>query len=300
MADEQVIDGQAAGEAPVEESASSIYPDLTPEAQAEKPEPAPGDTPETPEKPGSEPAGELGDKGKEEIITLRKRAQEAERRAAYLEGLAEGRIKPEQQPEVRHELQPLIRPNTEDFDTQQAYEDALLSWNRETIKRELAAANDEQVTRQRYDEIYGTYRQRMDAAAADNPELKAIETRPDLPISPTMAQLIHQSEMPDKLTLYFADHPDEAMRLFKTAEPLLDARGNVVGVRGNPILVAREMGRLEAKLAAEPAVKPKEVTGAPEPHEPVGGGKGVINAADAFDPNLSTDERIALWKGKGQ
>jgi hypothetical protein len=297
---EENIGGIAAAEAATEESATSdIYPDLTPEApQAEKPESATGEAPETPEHPGPEPEEPEHIKELKKVRADRRQAREE---AAYWKGVAEARVRPAEAPqEASQEQKPLVSPNPEDYDSQEAYIDALVDYRFEAKQHAVVDAATREAAQKRSTEIYGAYRQRMEEAAKDDPELREIEARTDLPISPSMAQIIHQSDIPDRLTRYFADHADEAQRLFGLAAPVVDARGNVIGINGNPLIVAREIGRIEAQLKAEPAPKKRTVSAAPEPHEPVGGRQGVVEAADAFDPALSTEERIAVWKAKGK
>jgi hypothetical protein len=95
-----------------------------------------------------------------------------------------------------------------------------------------------------------------------------------------MAQTIQASEIGPDVAYFLGSNPKEADRISRLA----------------PLLQAREIGKLEAKIASDPPVK--KVSSAPAPITPIRGGK--VNAPavyDTTDPrsikSMSTSEWIA-------
>lgn len=106
-------------------------------------------------------------------------------------------------------------------------------------------------------------------------DFAAVVERPDLPIGTELAKEILQSEAPADLAYEIAKNPDLLARLNSM----------------NAVQMAREIGRIEAKLSAP---RPRTATNAPEPITPVRGG------ASAFkDPAKMTAEEYAAWRSSG-
>ena len=89
--------------------------------------------PETTETDGSEP---LGEKGQKEVITLRKRAQNAEALIDYYKNLVAQQQNPVQ-PQAQQQPTQLIPPKEEDYDTWDAWSAATSKYNIEVAKTEI-------------------------------------------------------------------------------------------------------------------------------------------------------------------
>jgi hypothetical protein len=98
---------------------------------------------------------------------------------------------------------------------------------------------------------------------------------PSVPISANMAQVIAESEVGADLAYYLGKNKAEAARI---------AQMSALGA-------AKELGKIEMKLAATPAVA--EVSKAPAPVEPVGN-----RAAVSKDPGEMSAAEFAAWRKK--
>jgi hypothetical protein len=93
-----------------------------------------------------------------------------------------------------------------------------------------------------------------------------------------MAETIQSSDIGPDLAYYLGTHPNEASRISRLS----------------PILQAKEIGKLEAKIASEPVLK--KTTSAPPPIAPISGRGSGSPSYDTTDPrsvkSMSTSEWI--------
>jgi hypothetical protein len=93
-----------------------------------------------------------------------------------------------------------------------------------------------------------------------------------------MAETIQSSDIGPDLAYYLGTHPNEASRISRLS----------------PILQAKEIGKLEVKIASEPVLK--KTTSAPPPIAPISGRGSGSPSYDTTDPrsvkNMSTSEWI--------
>lgn len=125
-----------------------------------------------------------------------------------------------------------------------------------------------------------SYEQRVTQYAAEDPNgwLEAISAPIDY--SQPMLDAIMESDIGPKIGVYLARNLNEAMQIAQMS----------------PASAIRAIGKIEAKLEA-PVPKPeKKTTAAPPPPSTVTGSSGV--SKDINDPNLTTAERIALFKAR--
>ena len=123
----------------------------------------------------------------------------------------------------------------------------------------------------------------MTAFVAEHPDYESVAMNPELPITPAMAEVIADAENPPALAYYLGQNIEEA-----------DAIS-----RMSPTAMARAIGRIEARLETKPEPKPKpdlpkKTTNAPPPPKTVSGAGAPPPSVD--DPNITTEQRIALWK----
>ena len=194
---------------------------------------------------GSEPS-----KVVKELITQRHKRQEAERELAYLKGRLEGMAVQQSSSAPKEEPKPLTKPNVEDFQTYEAYEDANQTFILEKAKQEL---RDEFRRNQEAEKVKAqnsAFVERMQAAAKNDPTLLSIMSDQTLPVSPAMADVIKASDAAPELLKILNSDRRESARI--AALP--------------PVIAARELGLIEAKLKFAPKPEPpKRVSDAPTP-----------------------------------
>ena len=168
---------------------------------------------------------------------------------------------------------PAEAPSADQFETVEEYAEALA----ETKAAELI---QKRALQQQQAEILETYHDKEEEARGKYDDFEQVAYNPNLRITDVMAQTIQASDNGPDVAYFLGSNPKEADRISRLA----------------PLLQAREIGKLEAKLASDPPVK--KVSSAPTPITPIRGGK--VNAPavyDTTDPrsikSMSTSEWIA-------
>ena len=168
-------------------------------------------------------------------------------------------------------------PAPDQFESVEAYADALAMQKAE----QLIAQREEQ--RQQH-EILETYHDREEEARAKYDDFEQVAYNPSVPITQVMAQSIQSSDIGPDLAYYLGTNIKEAERIARLA----------------PILQAKEIGRLEAKIANEPITK--KTTSAPAPITPVTAKGSGSPAYDTTDPrstkSMSTSDWIAAERAR--
>ena len=178
----------------------------------------------------------------------------------------------EQSRKVQTAPAPAELPPPEQFDSVDAYADALA-----TRKAEELLAQRE-LERQKMD-LLEAYHDREEEARGKYDDFEQVAYNPKLPISNAMAETIQASDMGPDIAYYLGSNPKEAARIASL---------------NSPILQAKEIGRIEAKIASEPVLK--RTTSAPPPIAPISGRGSGTPSYDTTDPraikNMSTSEWI--------
>ena len=236
--------------------------------------------------PGND-GGELGEKGKAELIKLRKRAQEAERRtreaeieAAYHRGGAEaGTGKTEEKTPAGHDEYHVPRPVQGENETFDDFHVRLNDWTYD--RREWRKGRDSEATRKA--EEARTFQTRINEQKVRGEGKygeafeEAVTNIPKNFITPGLAQAIFiESEMPEDIVFYLGNNPAELDRI----KALSDTKK------------IKEIARIEDKLKAGALITQK--TKAPDPTPTVKAGAFVDSDARYLDPNISTAERIRI------
>jgi hypothetical protein len=225
---------------------------------------------ESDEQPGAEqPKRKGGFQRRIDKLTREKRELEA--RIAALEAKLAGGAGTGAPPgEAEHQARPAEapgKPRPEDFDTYEAYTEALTDWKLEQRERERARQDAER-------RVFESWMERIDAARKAHPDFDEVVDS-DTPVSAAMQQAILESDQGAEIAYWLGKHPEEAERISKLP----------------PIAAIREIGRIEALLSSkkEPSPKPKAtITRAPKPVTPVSGGKASLTG-DIYDPALAED-----------
>jgi hypothetical protein len=133
-------------------------------------------------------------------------------------------------------------------------------------------------------EILEAYHDKEEEARAKYDDFEQVAYNPNLRITTVMAQTIQASDAGPDVAYYLGANPKEAERISRL----------------QPILQAKEIGKLEAKLAAEPPVK--KTSSAPAPFQPVTARSAGSPAYDTTDPRsvktMTTSEWIAADRAR--
>ena len=165
---------------------------------------------------------------------------------------------------------PAYIPPVDQFESPVAYADALAYKKAE----ELIAQRDQ--ARQQ-SEILETYHEKEEEARSKYDDFEQVAYNPKLTITTVMAQSIQASEAGPEVAYYLGANPKEADRISRLA----------------PILQAKEIGRIEAKMASDPPVR--KTTSAPAPISPVTARSSGAPAYDTTDPRSTKTMSASEW-----
>ena len=168
-------------------------------------------------------------------------------------------------------------PRPEQFDSTESYADAL------AMKKAEQLLYERDVQRQQT-EVLGAYHDREEEARNKYDDCEQVAYNPSLKITTVMAQTIQSSDIGPDVAYYLGANPKEADRISRLA----------------PYVQAKEIGRIEAKLASEPMVK--KTSSAPPPFTPVTASSKGASTYDTTDPrsikSMSTSEWIAADRAR--
>ena len=186
--------------------------------------------------------------------------------AEFGKRLARERRKMEREFAAKQSPAPLL----ENADTPEAYAEALAYQKAEQILHER------EVKRQQA-ETLDSYRDREEEARDKYEDFEQVAYNPNLRITEVMAQTIQASEIGPDVAYFLGANPKEADRISKL----------------QPILQAKEIGKLEAKLADNPVVK--KTTSAPTPIAPVTARSSGAPVYDTTDPRSVKTMSASEW-----
>jgi hypothetical protein len=168
-------------------------------------------------------------------------------------------------------------PRPEQFDSTESYAEAL------ALKKAEQLLYERDVQRQQT-EVLGAYHDREEEARSKYDDFEQVAYNPSLKITTVMAQTIQSSDIGPDVAYYLGANPKEADRISRLA----------------PYVQAKEIGRIEAKLASEPMVK--KTSSAPPPVQPVTPSSKGTSSYDTTDPRsiktMSTSEWIAADRAR--
>ena len=183
--------------------------------------------------------------------------------AAIGKRLAREQRKWEREQQLRQqELQakaPAELPSADQFESVEAYAEALATQKAEELLSKKAAQHREQ-------EAIRAYYDREEEAMDKYEDYKQVVYNPNIPISSVMAETIRESHIGPDLAYYLGSNPQEAHRIAQLP----------------PYLQAKEIGKLELKFESNPpAVKKTSSAPAPiNPITPTGNGSGRYDTTD--------------------
>lgn len=166
---------------------------------------------------------------------------------------------------------PVEIPPIEQFASPEEYADLLAERKAEELlaRREQARAQSE---------IIESYHDKEEEARNKYDDFEQVAYNPKLPITNEMAQTIQSSDVGPDMAYYLGSNPKEAERISRLS----------------PLQQAKELGKIEAKLAESPVVK--KTSSAPAPIAPITARSTGSSATDTTDPrsikSMSTSEWI--------
>jgi hypothetical protein len=200
----------------------------------------------------------------------------AKQRAIYEKNLAKEQRKWERDQaaratEAQARKAPVDIPPIEQFASPDEYAEVLAE-----RKAEELLARREQARQQ--SETLEAYHDREEEARTKYDDFEQVAYNSKLPITDAMAQTIQASEVGPDMAYYLGSNPKEADRISRLT----------------PLAQAKELGKIEAKLADNPPVK--KTSSAPAPIAPVTARSSGSSVVDTTDPrsikNMSTSEWI--------
>ena len=162
-------------------------------------------------------------------------------------------------------------PSVDSFNSPEEYAEVLAERKAEEllVKREQARAQSE---------LLESYHDREEEARTKYDDFEQVAYNPKLPITNEMAQTIQSSDVGPDMAYYLGSNPKEAERISRLS----------------PLQQAKELGKIEAKLADNPVVK--KTSSAPAPIAPITARSTGSSATDTTDPrsikSMSTSEWI--------
>lgn len=224
-----------------------------PEAEPAQPDP---DAPATGDQPEPKPPKPSG--VEKRISELRWQAGQAERKAAYWQGIAEakgGAPAPQQGAPDSAKDGP---PKQESFET---YDEYLRALTRHEIRTEMAQERQKLTRDLEGRELQGGFEKRVEAVRAKHEDFDEVAFSNDHQVSPTMRDGIMNMDDGAEIAYWLGQNHEESNRI----------------ARLSPNHQILELGRISARLAAPPpAPPPRPASAAPAPITPVkAGGKAV-------------------------
>lgn len=126
-------------------------------------------------------------------------------------------------------------------------------------------------------EVIEAYHDREEEARTKYDDFEQVAYNPNLPITSEMAQAIQYSDIGPDLAYHLGANPKEAERISRLP----------------PLLQAKEIGRIEAKIAADPPTK--KTTSAPTPISPITARSTGSPAYDTTDPRSIKTMSTSDW-----
>jgi len=171
----------------------------------------------------------------------------------------------------RQQAQPVADITPEQFDTYEDYAEALAERKAEELLYQRETKMQQQALLEQYHDREETARDKYD-------DFDQVAYNPNLPVTEYMAQSIQASDIGPDVLYYLGSNPKEADRI----------------ARMSPILQAKEIGKIEASMAANPPVRKTSTAPAPiAPVTPRANGTPAYDTTDARSTKtMSTSEWI--------
>ena len=160
--------------------------------------------------------------------------------------------------------------SVDQFESPEAYAEALAYQKAEELIAKREAAKQQSQVLESYHDLDEDARGKYD-------DFEQVAYNPKLPITNVMAETIQSSDIGPELAYYLGSNPKEADRIS----------------RMSPLSQAKEIGKIEAKLASDPPIR--KTTSAPAPISPVTARSSGSPAFDTTDPRSTKTMTDSQW-----
>ena len=214
----------------------------------------------------------VADESKEQTPAEEKKYSQAEIDAMIGKRLAREQRKWEREQAQRSaekQVVPAELPSPDQFQSPADYAEFIRAEADKLVQQREAAKQQSQVLE--------SYQEREEAARDKYDDFEQVAYNPNLPITNVMAETIQHSEIGPELAYYLGSNPKDAERISRLS----------------PYLQAKEIGKIEAKLADNPPVK--KTTSAPAPITPVTARTSGSPSHDTTDPRSTKSMSVSDW-----
>jgi len=170
---------------------------------------------------------------------------------------------------VEKQVAPSEIPTPDQFQSPNDYAEFIRLEAEKLVQQREAAKQQSQVLE--------SYQEREELARDKYDDFEQVAYNPNLPITNVMAETIQHSEIGPELAYYLGTNPKDAERISRLT----------------PFMQAKEIGKIEAKLADNPPVK--RTTSAPAPISPVKARSNGAPSHDTTDPRSTKTMSTSEW-----
>jgi hypothetical protein len=167
------------------------------------------------------------------------------------------------------QIVPAELPSPDQFQSPTDYADFIRAEADKLVQQREAAKQQSQVLE--------SYQEREEQARDKYDDFEQVAYNPNLTITNVMAETIQHSDIGPDLAYYLGSNPKDAERISRLS----------------PFMQAKEIGRIEAKLADNPPVK--KTTSAPAPISPVTARSTGAPSHDTTDPRSTKSMTTSQW-----
>ena len=160
--------------------------------------------------------------------------------------------------------------SADQFESTEAYAEALALQKAEQLLAQREAAKQQS-------QVLESYHDKEEEARSKYDDFEQVAYNPKLPVTEVMAETIRSSDIGPELAYYLGTNPKDAERISRLA----------------PLAQAKEIGKIEAKLASDPPMK--RTTSAPAPISPVTARSTGSPAYDTTDPRSTKTMTDSQW-----
>jgi hypothetical protein len=170
---------------------------------------------------------------------------------------------------VERQVAPSEIPTPDQFQSPNDYAEFIRLEADKLVQQREAARQQSQVLE--------SYQEREEQARDKYDDFEQVAYNPNLPITNVMAETIQHSDIGPELAYYLGTNPKDAERISRLT----------------PFMQAKEIGKIEAKLADNPPIK--KTTSAPAPISPVTARTTGSPALDTTDPRSIKSMTTSQW-----
>ena len=165
---------------------------------------------------------------------------------------------------------PAKAPSADNFTSPEEYAQALALQKAQELVAQRDAAKQQAEIMEAYADSEEKVRDKYD-------DYDQVARNPNVPITPVMAEAIYESDVGPEVAYYLGSNVKEAARISRLS----------------PFMQAKEIGKIEARLASDPPVK--KTSNAPAPISPVTARSNGSPSHDTTDPRSIKSMTTGQW-----